>query len=411
MRPFPSAPDARGPDGSRNGWIEMSTVAEAGFRLLNWVWRKCPVRSLPTHSPRAIGILKMGYIGDVVITTGMVRHVKDRYPSAKLHYFCFACARPVVADNPRVDKVWSPSWFELRGLRGLARLRVVREMIRFTRKVRRERIDLLLVPCRQHTLFGTLKIALATWMIRARLSVGMAYRQRGFFLDVKVPDRGLLVKHESAWCTDVLRAAGIEGDCSEPCVEVSPGHTEAVRRLLARHGVADGEKVVLLHPGGGRGQTKKRWTLKRWPVENFAQVAYELGRLPNVRVAVAGTEDERTLFERIRNHNGTAVIDLVGQTSLQEFSALARRASVFIGNDSGATHLAAASGAPTIVIFGYTDFIGYHPLGSRVIILRRDMPCAPCVYWFEKHPCGHNQTCIRGVTPDQVVSHALDLLG
>jgi heptosyltransferase-2 len=125
-----------------------------------------------------------------------------------------------------------------------------------------------------------------------------------------------------------------------------------------------------------------------------------------VRVAVVGVEDERPLFEEMLARGATAVTDLVGQTSLQEFYVLAGRAAVVIGNDAGTTHVAAASGAPTIAIFGHTDFIGYRPLGPRVTVLRHPVTCAPCLYWFDRSACEKAHICLHGVQPEQVVAEA-----
>jgi len=392
-----------------SGWVETSPPVEAGFRALSLLARKRTCHGLP-FSPKSIGILRTGFIGDVILTTGMIRHVKDRYPQARLHYFCYSSARPIIEDNPRVDRVWSPSWLPLRRLGGLLRLEVFREMRAFMREARRERIDLLLVPCRQQTLLGTLKVALVVWMIQPGTSVGLCYRNRGFFLDIKVPDEGLLVRHESDWCADILRAAGIPGDCRVPCIEVHPQHERSVSRLLESHGIRPNERLVIIHPGGGSDASEPKWTLKRWPAANFARVAGELARMDGVRVLVTGVEAERPLFQEMTARGIAGVTDLIGRTSLKEFSALARRAALVIGNDSGATHVAAACGAPTIALFGYTDFIGYHPLGARVSLLRHATECAPCLYWFGRVPCQKSYSCLRSVRPEQVVAEARRLM-
>jgi len=309
-----------------------------------------------------------------------------------------------------VEKVWAPAWLSLRRLACGFRLRVIRAVICFAREVRGIGVDLLVVPCRQYTLLGTLKVAFVTWLIRPARSVGLAYGNRGFFLDIKVPDQGSLVKHESAWCADILQAAGIPADCREPDVEVGSRHREIVDRLLARKGIRPEHRLVLVHPGGGRAESERRWALKRWPAEKFAKVASELARLENVRVAVTGVQAERPLLEEMRTHGINGVTDLIGETSLKEFSVLARRASLVVGNDCGATHLAAACGAPTIAIFGYTDFIGYSPLGPRVSVLRHPVDCAPCLYWFGRSVCEKSYVCLRGVQPERVVAEAKRLM-
>jgi ADP-heptose:LPS heptosyltransferase len=150
--------------------------------------------------------------------------------------------------------------------------------------------------------------------------------------------------------------------------------------------------------------------LKRWPAEKFATVARRLGRMEKVRVAITGIETERALLREMSGHGVNGAIDLIGVTTLLELAALARQAALVIGNDSGAIHLAAAAGAPTIALFGFTDFIGYRPLGAQVSVLRRCVPCSPCLYWFGRPPCDKSYRCLRGISPGEVVAEARRLL-
>ena len=403
------APRLTASGASRRGWVATSILTEAAFALLNLLRPRRRSRAFPSDV-RSVGILRTGFIGDVVLTTGMIPRIRERYPDARLHYFCYPAARPVLEGHPGLDRVWSPDWFPARRLRNLLRFNVFRKMYAFAKEVRREKIDLLLAPCRQQTFMGALKVALIVRMIRPQVSVGLSYRNRGQFLDVKVSDEGLLVQHEADWCADVLRAAGIPGDCLTPSVELGAGPSVALTKLLNSRGLRPEDRLVIIHPGGGSDTSEPKWALKRWPAENFAKVARELGGIEGVRVAICGIESEGSLLREMMSYGMNGALDLVGHTTLRDFVALAREAVLVIGNDSGATHLAAATGAPTIVLFGYTDFIGYRPLGARVSVLRHSMPCSPCLYWFGHPPCDKSYRCLRGISPDEVLSEARRLL-
>jgi ADP-heptose:LPS heptosyltransferase len=392
-----------------SGWVATSILSEAAFALLHLLWARRRSRALPSD-PRSIAILRTGFIGDVVLTTGMIRRIRDRHPAARLHYFCYPAARPILEGHAGLDRVWSPDWFPVRSLRDLLHFNVFRKMRHFAREARREKIDLLLVPCRQQTLMGALKVGAVVRMIRPRVSVGLSYRNRGRFLDVKVPDEGLLVKHEADWCADVLRAAGIPGDCRTPSVEVGAEPSAAWARLLSSRGMRPEDRLVIIHPGGGSDASEPKWALKRWPAKNFARVARELGRMKGIRVAISGIESECPILREMMRHGMKGALNLVGETTLDDFAALARKAALVIGNDSGATHLAAAMGTPTIALFGYTDFIGYRPLGPQVSVLRHPMPCSPCLYWFDHPRCDKAYRCLRGISPREVLAEATRLL-
>lgn len=117
------------------------------------------------------------------------------------------------------------------------------------------------------------------------------------------------------------------------------------------------ERFALLVPGASAQRPGKRW-----PVERFAEVAPHLG-LPAV---VVGSPAESALAARI-----PAALDLCGRTSLRELAALARRAALCLGNDTGPTHLAAAVGVPTLAVFGpESDPALCAPRGPRAGFLR-----------------------------------------
>jgi len=393
------------------GYVAGGPFTDLAFGLLHALFGARGGEGPVPASPRAVGILRTGYIGDMVLASGMIRRVKERWPNAEIHVFCYPSAGPLLEGHPRVSRVWAPSWFPLRKVRLLLVPRVLAEMFRFAREVRRVGIDLLLVPCRQHTLLGTLKVALITRMIRPRLSAGWSYGKRGFFLDIRVPDAGWLVKHESEWCDDLLRAVGVPAGCGTPDIAVRPTDDARVSSLLEEMGIREEERLVVIHPGGGRDGADLKARLKRWPALRYGRVAAELASLPGVRVVVTGVASERPLLEEMRANGGARVADLIGRTSLGEFVALARRAALVIGNDCGAVHAAAAAGAPTVAVFGLSDTIGFRPLGPNVAVVRHETDCTPCYYWFERSRCGRGYACIRDVTPEMVLARAREMLG
>jgi len=406
---FEETPAPRYSTRSPRGYVHGGLLTELAFALANLlVGRRRRSPRIPT-SPRSVGILRTGYVGDVVLASGMIRCIREHWPAAEIHFFCYPSVRPLLEGHPRVEKVWAEDWFPFRRVRDFLRLSALRGMWRFARDVRRARVEVLFVPCRQHSFLGTLKVAMIVWMIQPKMSIGLAYGNRGFFLDRRVRDAGWLVKHESEWCDDLLRAAGVRAGCSVPDILVRPDDAR-VSALLAEAGIGTGERFVIIHPGGGRDGADAKALAKRWPASYYGRVAAELAHVPGLRVVVTGVPSERPLSDEMRNSGASGFADLMGLTTLGQFAVLARRAALVIGNDCGAIHVASAAGAPTIVIFGPSDPVGFRPLGQRVCVLRNSSDCPPCYYWFEKMPCPRGYGCIRGVTPDAVVACAKNML-
>lgn len=130
----------------------------------------------------------------------------------------------------------------------------------------------------------------------------------------------------------------------------------------------DSEPFLLMAPGSGaRG--------KNWPEAHYLQVAHWWrGQLGGEVVVVVGpVEAERRGFDRLSSCSHVA-----SGLDLAQLAALIARCNVYLGNDSGVSHLAAAVGARTVVIFGPSDERQWAPLGARVSILRRQIACSPC---------------------------------
>jgi ADP-heptose:LPS heptosyltransferase len=141
------------------------------------------------------------------------------------------------------------------------------------------------------------------------------------------------------------------------------------------------------------------WVGKTWPVERFSQVAMRLlrgyGPLANARLMVVGGPGDGHLSRQLRDVAQHRFLDLAGKVDLLTAYACLKRARLFIGNDSGAMHLAAAAGVPTIGLFGPSDDRLYAPWGPNTRVVR-----GPRTY--EE---------IRAVDPEfgQALCHMMDL--
>ena len=169
-----------------------------------------------------------------------------------------------------------------------------------------------------------------------------------------------------------------------PRLAPSAAETEGARRTAR---AALGERAyVVLGPGAAYGPAK------RWPVERFMA----LGRRCVERglgVLVCGAANDRAEAEAVAGEIGTHARSLAGTTSTEEQLALCAGAAGTICNDSGLAHLAAATGAPTVVIFGSTSSAWTAPLGPRVAIAQRAPVCSPC---FQR-TCAIGYRCLTAV--------------
>lgn len=176
----------------------------------------------------------------------------------------------------------------------------------------------------------------------------------------------------------------------------------AAREWRKRSGVP-GEAVICINPFSGR-------PIKDWPIASFAAVAERLNGRPGTKVGILGDSPEPTPGERDRLISSAGAVDLGAQLPVDSLMDRLAEADLYIGNDSGTTHLAAQLGVPTIAIMsGDVDIEVWRPTGPRVIVLRSDVPCAPCnLNALTRCPVGH--VCMTTILPETVLAAADELL-
>ncbi|TVO62393.1 lipopolysaccharide heptosyltransferase II [Spiribacter vilamensis] len=181
-----------------------------------------------------------------------------------------------------------------------------------------------------------------------------------------------------------------------PALTTSRDQQQATLETL---GIADkfGTGTILtLCPGAEYGPAK------RWPAASFAALANRyLER--GCQVVLLGSDKDSELTRDIAAA-APGVLDLAGQTTLSQAIDLLAASSVVVTNDSGLMHIAAATSAPVIALYGSSDPQYTPPLSDRAEIIYRGLECSPC---FQRHcPLGH-LNCLRGITPDHV-THMID---
>jgi heptosyltransferase-2 len=130
----------------------------------------------------------------------------------------------------------------------------------------------------------------------------------------------------------------------------------------------------------------------------FAELANRLQSLWDADVILFGAASETAVSSAIASEMRQPPIDLTGKTAIADLPALLSQCHVFVGNDSGAMHIAAAVGLPTIGIFGPTDPLGTAPVTPRRTIVQHQPYCSPC--FLPRCPIDHR--CMTHITPGEV---------
>ena len=231
----------------------------------------------------------------------------------------------------------------------------------------------------------------------ARLRVGFAHEGRSWLLTraMRRPERGNL--HLSREYLQL--AAALESpEIPLPVLGVSAGAEREAAAMLARAGLGDRPSVIL-GPGAAYGPAK------RWSAERFAALGRQLAAR-GLAVLVCGAASERDICEDVSAAIGDEARSLAGATSLPVQAALCARARFTVSNDSGLAHLSAATGAPTVAVFGSTSSAWTAPLGPRVRVVQRAPVCSPCF----ARDCAIGYGCLAAVEVDMVSRAAGELV-
>ena len=144
---------------------------------------------------------------------------------------------------------------------------------------------------------------------------------------------------------------------------------------------------------------------KQWPLQRFIEVGRDLlVNLPGCWLIIFGGPGDRELGNKIRDVLGDRVINAAGRLSVLESAEALRRCSVYVGNDTGVMHLAAAAGTPCVGIFSARDHPGrWEPYGLHHIVLRKEPSCAGCLL----EVCiKHDMICLKEIRVSEVM-HAI----
>jgi heptosyltransferase II len=331
------------------------------------------------------------WVGDAVMAIPALDAIRRAYATAEIAIL----ARPAVADlyrgQPFANKMLD---YENSGRHNgwWGREKLIGEL-------RRETFDLAVL------LQNAFEAAWLAWRARIPERVGYARDGRGPLLTkpIRVPQEGEIPGHESHYYLELIRRAGwieTRGEVAPIRLTVTAPACEAAKALLLRAGVREGAWRCAIAPGASYGAAKC------WPPERFAVLADRLISECGADVILFGTPNEKEMAARICSSMQCRPISLVGQTSMRNLAALFSSCSIFIGNDSGAVHVAAAAGLPVIGIFGSTDPEGTSPVTSQFTLIREAVSCSPC--FLRSCPVDHR--CMERIGVDTVFEAAQRLL-
>ncbi|MGA2418840.1 MAG: lipopolysaccharide heptosyltransferase II [Candidatus Acidiferrum sp.] len=325
------------------------------------------------------------WVGDAIMAIPALRVVRAKFPEAHIAIL----ARPYVGDIYRgqqiADELIAYDWTGAHaGFAGREHLAA---------KLREQTFDTALL------LQNAFDAAWLAWRAKIPRRIGYARDGRGILLTdaVAVPKAGEIPAHEKFYYLELIRRIGWVTELRDEQfiqLNVAEEQLAAAEETLRAAGSRQGIVRIAVGAGASYGSAKC------WPPERFAAALNALFAHMDADVILFGTPGEMPVNDAILGKLSRPAINLTGQTNIAELPALLSRCQVFLGNDSGAMHVASAVGLPVVAVFGPTDPVGTAPVTPRCTIVREKPYCSPC--FLRRCPTDHR--CMTAVQPAAVAS-------
>lgn len=322
-------------------------------------------------------VVKLSSIGDVVHTlpalASLHRGFRERGVKARIDWLVEEAASSVLKGHPLIDEliVVKRGWGKNLGAN-----------LRSAKALRAKGYDLVL------DFQGLLKSGVWVWLSKGKRRVGFSngrelshvfYNEKlaPYDVDTHAVDRYLFLaesvggsKGQAVFTLECARAA------------------EEVKKKLRRAGVASPFFVMV---------TRGRWATKLWRDESFIELGRKLIEEKGLKAVLAGGPSDREDLDRMAASIGKGAVNMAGQTDLKELFALFRLGRFAVTVDSGPMHIAAASGAKVVAMFGPTAPWRTGPYGPGHAIVRKGLACSPCF----KRKCS-SPRCMEEITVNEV---------
>jgi ADP-heptose:LPS heptosyltransferase/GT2 family glycosyltransferase len=351
---------------------------------------------------RRILAVKLDHIGDFVTALPALRRLKQRFPEASLHVLLASHSKSLARLEPCIDGIEEFNFFHVRsgdGQRNVAE----RELLDLRARLAPYEFDLA-VDLRLH---GDTRPVLR--YTGASLLAGFESGSLFPWLDVVLQwegDERLVDKrhHISDRLLQLIEAISVA--CEADRIEVAPPAAAQIAALRDLPAEFLAGTLVCVHPGVG---TETR----QWPAAHFARLIDLLVGALGARVILIGAADEAATAQSVLEHVSArdGIVSLVGKTGLADLPAVLRACGLYVGNNSGPKHLAAALGVPTLGVHsGVVDAREWGPVGPNAVAVRRRVHCGPC-YIASAAACPRAMACMTGLLPTDVYRACLRLLG
>jgi heptosyltransferase II len=350
------------------------------------------VKPINPHRVQRLLIRGTNWVGDAIMSVPALKTVRRLFPNAHISLLVRPWVRDVYSAVDFIDEILiyhkpgrHGSW---NGMRHLAI------------ELRRGAFELTIL------MQNAIEAAMIAFWAHIPVRIGYRCDGRGLLLTHSVPiDPEVQKVHQAYYYLDILSGVGLMEkrpwqnrnyrlDSIE--VGVREADMEEAARILRAHGVDRRSTIIGFNPGASYGGAK------RWPAERFAAAADALAQDFSARILIFGAPKEAQVAQEVAARMSCRPVVLAGQTTLGQLMGLIKKCDLFVTNDSGPMHLAAALNVPQLAIFGSTSEIATGPLSPLAEVIKNQVDCNPCFL----RECPIDFRCMLGIPVERVLEAA-----
>lgn len=333
----------------------------------------------PLIPPKNIILRMPNWIGDLVMCTAAIADIRHHFPQAKITALCQGNIGQLLINDPNIDEITSfqrPSGWIHRF-----------EHFDIIQEIRRGEYDL--------GILFTNSFSSAWWFWRGKVlnRLGFACNFRSCLLTKAISfPKKISAQHQVETYKELLKPLGISLSNTAPKLYITDQEKAEAKEVLSLKGIPESALIVGINPGAAYGSAKC------WLPDRFVEVSQKLLEHKELYIIYFGDTAGGQLVDQICEElPKERIINLAGKTSLRELLALINSCSIFLTNDSGPMHIAAALEIPLVALFGSTDDKRTGPYGIGKVI-HKHVECSPCF----KRVCPIDFKCMKKISVEEV---------
>jgi lipopolysaccharide heptosyltransferase II len=334
-------------------------------------------------------IVRTDRIGDVLLSTPVIKAVRDAYPHSFIAMMVRPYAKDIVNENPFLNEVIIYDKY--------GRHRSFLSSLKFAFGLRKKKFDLAII------LHPTNRTHLITWLAGISTRIGFDKKLPFLLTKTVAHTKHLGLMHEIDYGFELLKEIGIEAKNRTLFMPIKENDLKWVENLFKERKISENKPIFCLHPGAS-------CISKKWPARNFARLIDELKEQFEAQIIIFVGRQDRQVANNVYRLAKNKPHCMLEGVPLGKIAALLKKSNLLISNDSGPVHISCAVGTPVVAIFGRNQPglspKRWGPIGRKDIVLHKDVGCVVCL----AHNCQRDFECLKAIKTEDVLDAVREIL-